>query len=195
MPKIIKNVEDTIRNCATELFVEFGYTNVDMKMISKKSEIAVGTLYNYYENKKELYLSILKESWQITLNKLNDINESTISFGEKLRKIIGTLYEDIEARKGLGKSLINTSISELKDDKEVNDLISSLILKVENFFNHTNKVEMLDKCSDINTKLAESLIISTVTMLEFHPHNKEDNIKFLFNFVSLALKQKQQGEI
>lgn len=60
MPKIIKDVEKTIRNCAIELFIEHSYADVDMRMISKKSGIAVGTLYNYYENKKQLYLSILK---------------------------------------------------------------------------------------------------------------------------------------
>lgn len=102
MPKIIKDVEKTIRNCALELFVELSYTAVDMKMISKKSGVAVGTLYNYYENKEQLYVSILKESWQNTFNKLDSISDLTISPEEKLRKFISTLYEDIESRNGLG---------------------------------------------------------------------------------------------
>lgn len=188
MPKIIKDVEETIRNCAAELFVEFSYSNVDMKMISKKSGVAVGTLYNYYKNKKELYFSILKESWENTFNRLDAVSGLSISSEEKLRKFISTLYEDIEARNGLGKVLINTSVSELKDDKEINDLKNSFILKVENFFSQINKVAALDKCSNINTKLAESLIVSTLTMLEFHSNDKEDNINFLVEFISLTIK-------
>lgn len=188
MPKIIKDVEETIRNCAAELFVEFSYSNVDMKMISKKSGVAVGTLYNYYENKKELYFSILKESWQNTFNKLDAVCELSISSEEKLREFISTLYGDIEARNGFGKVLINTSVPELKDDKEINDLKNSFILKVENFFKQINKVKALDKCSNINTKLAESLIVSTLTMLEFHSNDKEDNINFLVEFISLTIK-------
>ena len=188
MPKIIKDVEKTIRNSAIELFVENSYANVDMKMISKKSGVAVGTLYNYYKNKKQLYLSIIKESWQNTFNKLDAISELTISSEEKLRKFISTLYEDIEARNGLGKDLINTSVVELKEDKEINDLKNSLILRVESFLNCLDKVETLSKCSNIDTRLAESLLIFTLTMYELHTNDKKENINFLVKFMSLSMK-------
>lgn len=190
MPKIIKDVEKTIRNCAVELFVWLSYTNVDMKMISKKSGVAVGTLYNYYENKKQLYISILKESWQNTFDKLDGISELKISSGEKLRKFISTLYEDIEARNGLGKALINPSVAELKDDREINDLKNSLISRVENLLNCLDKVERLNKCSNVDTRLAESLLVSTLIMIEFHPNEKEDNINFLVNFIGLSMKEE-----
>jgi Transcriptional regulator len=188
MPKILKDVEKTIRNCAAKLFVECSYTNVDMRMISKKSGVAVGTLYNYYENKKQLYLSILKESWQNTFDKLDAIYELNISSREKLRKFISTLYEDIESRNGLGKALINTSIVELKDDKEINDLKNNLIRRVENFFKYLDKEETLNNCYNIDTRLAESLLVSTLAMLEFHPDDKVYNINFLVEFISLAIK-------
>lgn len=187
MPKIIKDVEKTIRNCATELFVQHSYTNVDMRMISKKSGVAVGTLYNYYENKKQLYLSIIKERWQSTFNKLDAISELTIPPEERLKKFISTLYEDIEARNGLGKVLINTSVVELKEDKEINSLKKSLILRVEKFFDCLNKVETLSKCYNINTKLAESLLITTLAMYELHPNDKKENINFLVQFISLSM--------
>lgn len=188
MPKIIKDVEKTIRNCARELFIELNYTHVDMKMISKKSGVAVGTLYNYYENKKQLYLSILKESWQNTFIKLQGITELTLSPEEKLRQFIITLYEEVESRNGLGKTLINTSIVELKDDKEIKELKETLILRMENFFHSLNKVEILNECSKIDTRLAESLLVSTLTLFEFHPHDKENNIDFLVKFVGLSIK-------
>ena len=188
MPKIINDVEKTIRNCAVELFIELSYINVDMRMISKKSGVAVGTLYNYYENKKQLYLRILKESWQNTFKKLDAINELTILSEEKLRKFIITLYEDVEARNGLGKALINTTVAELKDDKEINDLKDSLISRIENLFKCFYKVETFNKCSRIDTKLAESLLVSMLIMLEFHPNEKEDNINFLVGFISLSIK-------
>lgn len=188
MPKIIKDVEKTIRNCATELFIQYSYTNVDMKIISKRSGVAVGTLYNYYKNKKQLYLSILKESWQNTFNKLDAINEQAISLGEKLRKFISILYEDIEARNGLGKVLINTSVVELKEDQEINNLKNNLILRVEGFFNSLDKVEALNKCSNINTRLSESLLISIITMYELHPNDKNENINFLVEYISLSVK-------
>lgn len=192
MPKIIKDVEETIRNCALELFTELSYTNVDMKMISKKSSVAVGTIYNYYENKKQLYVSLLKESWQSTFNKLDAINDITASSEEKLRKFVSTLYEDIESRNGLGKVLINTSVAELKDDKDIDNLKNSLILRVENFLSCLDKVDTLSKCSEIDTRLAESLLISTLIMLEFHPNAKKENINFLVDFIGLSIEKNNK---
>lgn len=52
MPKIIKNLEEKIFNNAQKLFCENGYENVDMKTIAENCSIAVGTLYNYFPNKK-----------------------------------------------------------------------------------------------------------------------------------------------
>lgn len=188
VPKIIKDIERTIRNSAVELFVEHSYTDVDMKMISKKSGVAVGTLYNYYENKKQLYLSILKESWQNTFNKLDVISELDIPSREKLRIFISALYEDIQERNGLGKILINSSVDELKEDKDIKDLKSILILKVENFLYSLDKVGPLSTCSNINTKLTESLLITTLAMYELHPKDEKENITFLVEFFSLSIK-------
>lgn len=188
MPKIIKDVEKTIRNCAIQLFIEHSYIDVDMRMISQKSGVAVGTLYNYYKNKKQLYLSILKESWENTFDKLDALSNLAIPAREKLAKFIGILYDDIELRSGLGKTLINTSVTELKEDKEINALKNSLILRVESFFRSLDKVDALSKCSNINTKLAESLLIATLAMYEFHPESKKENINFLIEFISLSIK-------
>ena len=98
------------------------------------------------------------------------------------------LYEELESRNGLGKALINTSVVELKDDKEINDLKTSLILKTEIFLSCLDKVETLSKYSNIDTRLAESLLVSTLIMLEFHPNDKKDNINFLVEFISLSMK-------
>lgn len=188
MPKIIQDVEKIIRDNALILFIEFSYTDVDMKMISQKSGIAVGTLYNYYKSKKQLYISIIKESWQKTFDKLDSISEFVISPESRIRKFISTLYEDIEARKGLGRALINISVDELKEDIEINDLKNELISKVEKFLSSLDKTDRLSKWSNINTRLAESLLVSTLAMLEVHPNEKEENINFLVEFISLAIK-------
>ncbi|MCY6484196.1 TetR/AcrR family transcriptional regulator [Clostridium aestuarii] len=188
MPKIIKDVEKTIRNCAMQLFIEFSYNNVDMRMISKNSKISVGTIYNYYKNKKQLYLSILEESWENTFNKLDSINSLTISSTEKVNKFIETLYEDIEARNGLGKTLINDSSNDLKADKLFINLKNNLLLRVTIFLNSFNKVDSLNDCCNINIRLAESLLSSVLIMLDSHPNEKKDNINFLIQLINLSIK-------
>lgn len=188
MPKIIKDIETTIKQCSIKLFIEFGYNAVDMRMISKNSKIAVGTIYNYYENKKELYLSILEESWQDTFDKLDKISSLTLSSKEKLNVFIKLLYEDIEERNGLGKALINNSSDELMNDERVISLKNNLLLRVESFISSLNMVADLNKCSNSKTRLSECLLTSILTMFECHSNEKENNIKFLVEFINLSIK-------
>lgn len=188
MPKIIKDIESTIKKSSIQLFIEFGYSNVDMRMISKTSKIAVGTIYNYYENKKELYISILQESWQSTFDKLDKINTITLSSSEKTAQFIEALYEDIEARNGLGKALITNSPDELTKDERIINLKNNLRLKVEIFLKSLNKVESFNKCSNNETRLAECLLTSILTMFECHSDEKKENINFLVEFINLSIK-------
>ncbi len=175
-------------NCAAELFIQHSYSYVDMRMISKKSGVAVGTLYNYYENKKHLYISIIKESWQNTFQNLDNLRNLNASPEEKLRKFINILYDDIEARSGLGRELIDPSEVELMEDDEIKDLKSSLMLRLSNFFNCLDKKESLNKCSNLDARLAELLVTCTLTMYELHPDDKEENISFLVEFMKLSIK-------
>ena len=185
MPKILKDIEETIKKCAMELFIDYGYDQVDMKMISKKSGVAVGTLYNYYANKKSLYTIILEESWENTFHKLDEVNKLNISSKEKLKKFITALYEEIEARKGLGKALVNNPIAALQEDEIMIKLKSSLISRLEALL---NKTDLLISCSNIETRLTVTLLTSVTTMLELYPSNKEDNIDFLVQLISLSIQ-------
>jgi len=48
---------------AFHLFGKKGYNRVTMKMVSKDADISVGTLYKYYSDKQDLFLSPFKQSF------------------------------------------------------------------------------------------------------------------------------------
>ncbi len=50
-----------ILNVALQLFSKKGYHNVSMHEIAEKAEFAIGTLYNFFKNKEDLYRSMMKE--------------------------------------------------------------------------------------------------------------------------------------
>lgn len=181
MPKIIKNVESIIKKRAMELFIDYGYDQVDMKLIAKKCEISVGTLYNYYENKQQLYTMVLEDSWKNTFYKLDAINELSISSEEKAENFITTLYEDIESRNGLGKILIGNFTHALQKDEKVINLKKNLLLRIEKLIHSIYKI---NNCNTIDNRLAESLLTLTLTMLQLYPNDKEGNISFLIKFCS-----------
>ena len=181
MPKIIKDVDKILRNCAMDLFIKYGYINVDMKMISEKSGIAVGTLYHYYKNKQQLYLSVLSESWEKTFIKLNEISTSDCSANEKIYKLIFSLYYDIKERNGLGKVLLDNSVAELKTDNCFSELKEKLFASVHNIISNLD-VQITDCLPEIITiRLTESILVSIVAMIEFHSDDDLSNIEFLNN--------------
>jgi TetR/AcrR family transcriptional regulator len=46
---------------ALDLFSEKGYRNVSMQEIAEQAEFAIGTLYNFFRNKEELYKALIRE--------------------------------------------------------------------------------------------------------------------------------------
>ncbi len=63
MPKVIDKVEEKINNSAFRLFGKNGYKHVTMKMVAQEVDISVGTFYNYYSNKEDLFLNSFKQSY------------------------------------------------------------------------------------------------------------------------------------
>lgn len=105
MPKIIKDIENKIFSEATDIFSQKGYIETDMKAIAKSCDIAVGTLYNYYPNKKSLYMAVFLKSWDETLEKLKNISKKESDNELALKGFLQIFYEDTIARNGLGKDV------------------------------------------------------------------------------------------
>ena len=180
MPKIIKDVDNIIKNCAMELFMKYGYIKVDMRMISVQSKIAVGTIYHYYKNKQELYLKVLNESWEVTLIKLDESILINCTSEEKIYRLITTLYNDIKNRNGLGKVLFDNSVEELKSNNFFTQIKENLLVKVNDIISciYIEKDEFKS-----TSRLTETLLVSIVVMIELHPNDEAENIEFLKQLV------------
>jgi TetR/AcrR family transcriptional regulator len=53
-----------ILDAALELFTVNGYHNVTMNQIAEKAEFSIGTLYNFFKNKEDLYHSLILEKYR-----------------------------------------------------------------------------------------------------------------------------------
>lgn len=111
MPKKITDVRRKILEVAAVLFRENEYNNVDMRRISKEVGLAVGTMYNYFPNKENLYVEVFKDSWKKTIKKLDKITYSDKDPIEKAIDFIMEMYKGKEERKYLSKQVIFHTIS------------------------------------------------------------------------------------
>ena len=194
MPKIIHIVNARIEQAAMELFNTYDYNQVDMKMIAKKCNIAVGTLYNYYPNKKQLFIHVLEESWSTTSQSLNEIYEMALLPEEKLSRSIEVLYDDIHGRKGMGK-LIYKILAYQEMEAEMTDLFHQIFFQIERLFENFEKKSFSCIEDSLNIRLAKSLIAIIQNTVSSYPHSREDNLHFIQDFfynsmhVDLGLKK------
>jgi hypothetical protein len=110
---------------------------------------------------------------------LNEISISDCTTDEKLHKLIFTLYYDIKERNGLGKVLLDNSVEELKANRCFSELKEKLFASVCEIISNLDMEIIESLPEDITMRLTESLLVSIVAMIEFHPDKDDDNISFL----------------
>ena len=185
MPKIINSLRERIKEEATSLFCEFGFEKVDMKTIARACNIAVGTLYNYYPNKRELYMSIVRESWSKTFKRMDSVELDKQNTEKNLRDIIKILYEDIIDRQGIGADVAAVG----RNGKSAFIDIKNEF--IENIFIILNKLEIADKYKDykdIQNKIANMLLANTVVLISLDKNNKDENLTTLVDSIKVYYK-------
>ena len=194
MPKIIHDLNKRIEQSALELFNAYDYNQVDMKMIAKKCNIAVGTLYNYYPNKKQLFIHIFECSWRKTSQALDKIYLLDLSPEEKLSQSIEVLYDDISQRKGMGKLIYNILSSKAMQE-ETTYLFSTIFSQLARLFDNFEKKSFSCSPTTLNIRLAKSLITQIQNAISSYPLEREENLHFIQDFfynsmhVDLTLKK------
>lgn len=188
MPKIIKDVKENIFKTAAKLFCQQDYDDVEMRHIAKKCGIAVGTLYNYYSNKKELYIDIIDTSWNETFGKLKTVDESRKPIKDKIREYIQVLYRDMECRRGLCKSMFKSNYSDIIEDERICRLKNKIFQEVIALIKQTEKQEKFSDDTQLDDKIAETLLVSMVILIETHGNDEQNNIDYLCQMVNAFIK-------
>lgn len=133
-----------IMSCAEELFADYGYENTSMVMIAERSEFAVGSVYNFFSSKNEIFNAIV-------LNKLNKVSEDIfkilkekIPSDVKVKKIITNAFDFFVHNENFIKIYLYELTrlgwglpSELGED--VRKKLFEIIEKIEDLFNQGQK--------------------------------------------------------
>lgn len=115
MPKIIKDLRENVIKTAIDIFNEQGFDAIDMRKIAKTCNIAVGTLYNYFPNKKELMYEVFNRLWYESMTILDDLIETSNGDEDLFVDYILCLYKEMEKKKGIGFDLLRLEVIEAKD--------------------------------------------------------------------------------
>ena len=101
MPKLseaaIRRKKDTIEDAARELFIKQGFHATSMRDISKRAEVSLGNLYNYYRTKESIlesiinrYLTVIDENLKTIFAEIDEPLEPTNlrKLGENVGKLV-----------------------------------------------------------------------------------------------------------
>jgi AcrR family transcriptional regulator len=175
MPKVIDKVEEKINNSAFRLFGKNGYNNITMKMVAQDVGISVGTLYNYYSNKEDLFLNSFKQSFGQIYFALNNI----IKKSKNPYKFISVLYNEIVRLKGFSRELIRSKINHEMVDELKNHLLilmRSLIYQAE----EKGDLQIPDRDKD---RVIRLLILAIYDFAQEFPDDKQGNIDFISRLI------------
>jgi len=78
VPKYIDGIAEKIYQAAFSLFAIKGYHQVTMKMIAQRADLSIGTLYNYFLNKQDLFLNVFRQSMEQTYTVLDKMLEKNV---------------------------------------------------------------------------------------------------------------------
>lgn len=83
----------TILESAKRLFFKQGFAATTMSQIAESAELSKGTLYLYFQNKEELYISLLVEGMEILNNNLSRAIEGITGWEEKFLALGWAYYK------------------------------------------------------------------------------------------------------
>lgn len=96
MPKIIENVRECLLSEARTMLLEKNYTEINIRDISKRCGIGIGTFYNYFATKELLVSEIFRSDWRRVSVAISDAEKSNEDFKEKCHKIYVALDQFIQ---------------------------------------------------------------------------------------------------
>lgn len=83
---------------ALKLFSQKGYHQTSMSEIAKAAEFSIGSLYNFFKNKEELYLTLFNEEIEEIAGLVNQEMGKVLTPREKLNALVHTLFNYFENR-------------------------------------------------------------------------------------------------
>ncbi len=88
------NKEQDILNAAVEIFAKHGYHKAKIRDIAEKANVAVGSVYVYYNNKEDILLKIFENIWEPLYKELKKIYENPqLSFRQKFDYLIDLVFD------------------------------------------------------------------------------------------------------
>lgn len=122
-----------IQNAAVKLFAEKGFSSTTLDEIAEASEYGKGTIYNYFENKEEIYFSLISDVFDNTTNILVETDSEFSEFIDFTKNYIKRIFKFCVENKNAYLIFVREMV---RVDKQFTGMHQEVMIK----FDETNKV-------------------------------------------------------
>lgn len=186
VPKQKRSIEkkNLIKNAALLLFSEKDYANVSTNEIAKTADVSIGSLYNYYPNKKAIYDELVKDLYSNILERIIPEDLSQFSPFEIIKKYIKFVLDSHSYLTLFQKKI--TALSYQSDDfreleKPYRIFATNKIRSLLEFYRPNLKIKDLSTASFIIHTIVESIVHE----LSFYPDETQNKEKVINEFAEM----------
>ncbi|QZT37989.1 TetR/AcrR family transcriptional regulator [Halosquirtibacter xylanolyticus] len=117
-----------------EIFWERGYTATGLQQLLKDADLNKGSLYHFFENKRELFIACIEALESSSLRSLEQTLELSETPLEVIKSIFYGIADDSYAAHCKGCILGNTIVEFANNDPEVADIAKKYLFQMEKLF-------------------------------------------------------------
>ncbi|GAB6137808.1 TetR/AcrR family transcriptional regulator [Halanaerobaculum tunisiense] len=153
--------KELIRQSAIKIIAQEGYYNTTVKMIAEQANVAVGTVYNYFSNKKEILNHIFAIEFDKRIKLLQKLKEDeALSLKEKLVSFLDQHFNDLKSNPATTTVLVqesnlpsNHSLAAVDDFmNQLPDLLAKMI----------GQAQAKGEIREVNSELIATAIFNTI---------------------------------
>ncbi len=164
-----------IMEAARDLFARKGINGTSSNEIARQAGVSIGTFYSYFENKKTLFLEILREHLELFVTDIYSLQtDATISLKDNIREHIRKAFKVFDLHPSFHKEALVLKFSDPEVKKLFDEVEQEQILIISSLvepYCHKRKPEDLQEVSKVIHSSVEN-IAHAVKFLD-SPMNKE----------------------
>ncbi len=129
-----ENRKQFILDCAEQLILEEGLSNLSLGRVSKKAKLAVGTIYLYFESKEDIIAHLTIKSREILLQKFVEYSNKKENALDKIAEILLACYSFYK-EKPIYNQLVsfyesNSGLQETIELRKASDKITAFVIDI-----------------------------------------------------------------
>lgn len=129
-----ENRKQFILDKAEQLIFEEGLARLSIGRVSKKSKLAVGTIYLYFESKEDIIAHLTIKSREILLQRFKEQTEKTDHSIEKIKNLLLAFYFFYKEKPFYNQLVsfyeTNSGLQETQELKEASDNITKFVITI-----------------------------------------------------------------